>query len=391
MSRVTQLSDNKIRSLKPQDKEYKVPDGNGLYLHVMPTGSKVWRMRYKLDGKASQKSLGKYPDISLKDARSKRDEYKTMVQSGNKPKDTQSDTTFQILKDEYMEHRHDLSEKYKHDIDSLLERDFKSILHKNIDDITVSNLIEHFKDMEKRGIKTATKKAGSLINRIFKYAVTMQYTTNNPMGSIDLSILLKAHKPKNFKHITDKEQFKQLLKSIDNYVGDIYTKTALQLMPYVFLRPANIRGLLWSEIDFENRHIVIPKEKMKMNRDHIVPLTDSTIRILRTVDKGLSEYVFPSPQSTKRQLSDNTLNYGLKRLGFGDSMTSHGFRHTASTLMHENIHIHKVPSDVIEMQLAHVEKNSVKGVYNKALYMEERIRLMQWWSDYIDDLKTTQS
>ena len=387
MSRVTPLSDNKIKSLKPQDKEYKIPDGDGLYIHVMPTGTKIWRMRYKLNGKSSQKSLGKYPTVSLKDARSKRDEYKEMVFAGDKPKETTTDTTFEMLKDEYLSHRSDLSRKYLSDINALIERDFKPILPKNIDTITISNMIDIFKSMEKRGIKTATKKAGSLVNRIFKYAVTMQYTTNNPMASIDLSILLKQHKPQNFHHITNEDAFKQLLIALDNYVGDIYTKTALRLMPYVFLRPSNVRGLLWDEIDFIKKQIVIPKEKMKMDRDHIVPLTESMISIIKEVENNGSIYVFPSPQSTVRQMSDNTLNVALKRLGFAGVMTSHGFRHSASTFLHENIHKHKVSSDAIEMQLAHVEKNSVKGVYNKALYMDERIRLIEWWSDYLDVLK----
>lgn len=387
MSRAKPISDNQIKSAKPREKEYKLADGNGLYIHIMPNGSKLWRMRYTLDGKSSTKSLGKYPTVSLKDARIKRDEYKTMVVSGDKPRDTQTDTTFKMLKDEYISHRSELSQKYVDDINAMLDRDFKSIMDKNIDNITIANLIDIYKYMERRGIKTATKKAGSLINRIFKYAVTMQYTTNNPMASIDLSILLKSYKVNNFAHITDIKLFKELLCAIEDYTGDIYTKTALRFAPYAFVRPANIRGMLWDELDFEAKEWIIPKDKMKMNKDHIVPLTDSMIEILKTVENNNSEYVFPSPQSTKRQLSENTLNVGLKRLGFAGIHTSHGFRHSASTILHENIHKHKIPSDVIEMQLAHVEKNNVKGVYNKALYMDERLKLMEWWSSFLDSLK----
>jgi integrase len=260
-------------------------------------------------------------------------------------------------------------------------------MKKALDDITVTDMIECFKGMENRGIKSATKKAGSLLNRLFMYAVTLQYTTNNPMASIDLSILLKKHTPKNFAHITDEKLFAELLNAIEEYQGDIYTKTALKFMPYVFLRPANIRGMLWEEIDIQKRLWTIPAEKMKMKRDHIVPLTESMIQILEMVRDGRSIYVFPSPQSPQRQLSENTLNVGLKRLGFAGIMTSHGFRHTASTLLHENIHRHGIQSDVIEMQLAHVEKNSIKGTYNKALYLTDRIKLMRWWSDYLDAMK----
>lgn len=390
MARVKSLSDNLIRSLKPEAKQYKRADGDGLWIVVKPNGSRLWHMRYSINGKSSTKSLGKYPAISLKDARIKRDEYRKQVSQGIKPTDKntkEKHTTFKELTQEYLSHRNDLSEKYVHDINSLLERDFFNIIgHIDINDITIEQMISIFKSMEKRGIKTATKKAGSLVNRIFKYAVTMQYTQNNPMASIDLSILLKKHKPNNFAHITDVKLFKSLLLSIDDYVGDIYTRTALQFMPYVFVRPTNIRAALWEEFDFEEKVWVIPAEKMKMKRDHIVPLTDSMIKIIDKVRDNGSKYLFPSPQSTSRMLSENTLNVALKRLGFKDIMTSHGFRHTASTILHENIHNHGIPSDVIEMQLAHVEKNNVKGVYNKALYMKERIELMQWWSNYLDTL-----
>lgn len=388
MSRVKPLSDNQIRALKPQEKEYRVPDGDRLYLCVTPGGSKIWRMDYAINGKKSSKSIGKYPEVSLRDARIKRDEYKQQVHSGVKPRDTTSDTTFKAITKEYLEHRHDLSEKYMLDIKSLLERNFNPLIGDlDLDNITTAHMIEIFKGMEKRGVKTATKKAGSLVNRIFKYAVTMQYTNNNPVASLDLTILLKKHTPNNFAHITDVSLLKELLQAIEEYNGDLFTKTALRFMPYAFVRPANIRAATWDEFDEYHKTWIIPAAKMKMKRDHIVPLTDSMIKILDSVKNNNSEFLFPSPQSTKRQLSENTLNVALKRLGFKDIMTSHGFRHTASTILHENIHRHGVQSDVIEMQLAHVEKSNVKGVYNKALYMEERVRLMQWWSDFLDDLR----
>jgi len=385
-----QLSDNKIKALKPKEKEYKLGDGNGLWLFVTPNNTKLWRFRYTLNGKSSTKSIGKYPAVSLRDARAKCEEYRAQLSGGIKPREISSGMSFREVSEEYLSKRPELSERYLKDIKALLERDFYPTLKGlDLESITVSHFIDIFSSMEARGIKTATKKAGSLVNRIFKYAVTKQYTTNNPMASLDLDTLLTKHKPENFAHITDEKLFKELLIAIEEYEGDIFTKTALRLMPYVFLRPANIRGLLWSEIDFDKKRILIPAEKMKLPRDHIVPLTDSMIEILNNAKNNNSDYVFPSPQSTKRQLSNNTLNVALKRLGFKDKMTSHGFRHTASTILHENIHIHGVPSEAIEMQLAHVEKNSVKGVYNKALYLSERSRLMEWWSNYLDSLKAS--
>lgn len=388
MSTTKRITDHQIKALKPTDKIYKVADGDGLFLYVNPSGSKIFKMRYKLHGKGSTKSLGKYPTLSLKDARQKRDEFKIQIENGLRPLETKSNTTFKEISEEYLYHRSELNEKYMNDIHSILKRDFyPAIGHIELDHITPAHMIDIYKGMEKRGIKTATKKAGSLVNRIFKYAVTTQQTDNNPTANIDLTILLKKHTPKNFAHITDTKLFQELLQSIEYYEGDIYTKTALQFMPYAFVRPANIQFALWDEFDFKKKLWIIPKEKMKMKRDHIVPLTESMIKILNQVKDNGSEFVFPSPISTKRQLSNNTLNMALKRMGFKDIMTAHGFRHTASTFLHENIHIHGVQSDAIEMQLAHVEKNNVKGIYNKALYMSERTRLMEWWSSFIDELK----
>ncbi len=383
-----QLSDNKIKALKPKEKEYKLGDGNGLWLFVTPNNTKLWRFRYKLRGKSSTKSLGKYPAVSLKQARAKRDEYREQLAQGIKPREKASSMSFKTISKEYLSKQGQLSERYIKDMHSQLERDFyNSIGDLDLEDLTVSHFIDIFTAMEGRGIRVATRKAGRLATRILKYAVTKQYTDNNPMASIDLDTLLTKHKPENFAHITDEKLFKELLLALDDYEGDVYTKTALRLMPYVFVRPSNIRGMLWSEIDFDKRLWTIPAEKMKMSRDHIVPLTDSMIDILNNVKNNNSDFVFPSPQSTKRQLSNNTLNVALKRLGFKNVMTSHGFRHTASTFLHENIHRHGVPSDVIEIQLAHVERNSVKGVYNKAMYLPERVRLLEWWSNYLDALK----
>lgn len=392
MSRVAPLTDNKIKSARPREKKYKLADGDGLYLTITPQGSKRWEYIYKIDKKQSSKAIGSYPTITLKEARVKRDEYRKMLAEGQRPRDSKGNgvtksMVFKDLMEEYHKHHDELSARYIKDNTNMLERDFSSILNKSLDDITIEDLLECFKAMEKRGLKSAPKKAGSLLTRMFKYAVTLRHTDNNPMASIDLTVLLKKHTPKNFPHTTDPKVLKGILYSIQEGTMDIYTKTALTFMPYAFLRPANIREMLWAEIDFGAKTWTIPASKMKMKKDHVVPLTPRMISILKSSpSKGKSKYVFPSPQTNFRPMSDNTLNVALKRLGYKDIMTSHGFRHTASTMLHENIHNHGIPSDVIEMQLAHVDSHSVRGVYNKALYMKERIALMQWWSDYLESL-----
>jgi len=192
-----------------------------------------------------------------------------------------------------------------------------------------------------------------------------------------------------FKNITDPKELGELLRAIHDYQGDISTKYALKLAPLVFVRPANIRYAEWGEIDFEKAVWRIPANKMKMRTPHIVPLSRQALQILEEVRRfnGSYRYVFVSPVSTIKPLSENTLNMGLKRLGFGDKMVSHGFRHTASTMLHENISIHGFHSEIIERQMAHAERNGVKAAYNHAEYLPERTKLMQWWADYLDKLR----
>lgn len=394
MPKVKPLNDRQIKSAKPKDKQYKLADGDGLYLLIKPTGAKVWSQRYVIDGRSSQKSLGQYPEVSLVEARRKREELRAEVAKGIKPitkKEEVQKTTFKDLVEEYFEFRTDLSDGYIKDNRGYLKNHYYPTMEDMaLEDIEPSHIISCIQMIEKKGKATLSKKTSSLLDRIFRYGATKQYIQHNPMGVIDTKVLIKPHKVKNYAHITDEETLKHLLHEIEDYSGDISTKTALRLMPYVFVRPANIRFMLWDEIDFNKKLWTIPDSKMKIGRDHTVPLTDSMIEIINTTKGNGSEYVFPSPQTTKRPLSENTLNVGLKRLGYKDTMTSHGFRHTASTFLHENMEIHGVHSDAIEMQMAHTVGNTVKGVYNKAQYIKERIRLMEWWSAYLDALKDSQ-
>ena len=376
------LTVSKIKALRSTEKKYKVADGGNLYLRVMPTGKMYWELLIKRGDKRSSKVLGQYPNLGLKDARLARDNYSDI------PEVAKTEMNFNELINAYFTHRsEELGQKYIDDNKALLKRDFERLYDIGLDDITKKDLILCFEAAEARGIKTAHKKAGSLVNRLFKFACTKLWTDNNPMAFIDLSVLLKKHKPKQFAHITDEKQFKALLCAIEAYPGDIYTKTALRFMPYVFVRPANIRAMLWSEINFAKRTWTIPALKMKADKEHIIPLTNSMIAILMEVKDGKSDYVFPSPQTKLRMLSENTLNIGLKRLGFAGEMTSHGFRHTASTFLHENLAAHGQSHEIIEMLLAHSVGSSVSNVYNKAKYLEPKRKLLDWWSRYLDNLK----
>jgi len=389
--RVVPLTDSKIKAFKPRGKPYKVADGGGLYLHMSVAGSKIWKVRYKFRDKTTTISLGKYPVVSLKDARVLRIDVFKKIENGINPKNKVSKNkelaTFEKLCSKYFTHRSDLGKEYVKDSKALLANHFYGVMGEiELNNIEAIQIIECIEFMNKKGLSEAIRKAGSMLDRIFKFGTTMQMIQYNPMRDIDMSILIRPYKKKNFVHITDEKEFKELLLDIEEYYGNFITKTALRFMPYVFVRPQNIRAAEWVEFDFDNKLWSIPKEKMKTQRDHIVPLTDSMINILDEMRGNGSKWVFPSPQSPFRMMSENTLNMGLKRLGYKDKMTSHGFRHTASTMLNEYSHIHGIGRDMIEVQMAHTI-GGVEGVYNKATYLTKRRSLMQFWSDFLDDLK----
>lgn len=393
------LSDAEIKKTKYIDKKIKLSDGGGLYL-IITNASKRWQFDYSFNKKRNSLSLGTYPNVTLKHARDKRDELKVLLVNGKNPSDIKkekiekekldSSNTFYIVSREYLAIRTDISEAYKNKLIRSLERDIDIFIgNKNVKDIKALEVLEIIKKIESRGAVETAHRTFNLIERIFKYASTIGRVEHNVMADIDKSIALKPSHSKNLTHTTDINVLEDIMNSIEHYRGDMSTKIALKITPYLFLRPFNIRTMEWDEIDFEKKVLSIPTEKMKMKKAHLVPLTDTVISLLKEIEpytKHKSNYIFMSPINTTKPLSDNAINLALKRLGFRDITVAHGFRHTASTLLHENIHIHKINSDVIEAQLAHV-KSDVRAVYNKANYWDERIRLMKWWSNFLDELK----
>jgi integrase len=398
--RTMPLKDTDIRKAKAADKEYFLRDGDGLVLAITTGGKKIWRLKYILNKKENTISLGQYPDVSLADARIEKDKFRKMISNGQDPSlykkhqkhlnEVKRENTFEAIAISYMEHRSDLNESYAKRTKRALERDFFPFLtNRNIDDIKPLEMLEIIKRIEQRGAVESSHRLFTLIDRIYRYAVTIGRAERNIMADVDKNLALKAHKHKNLPNITNVIELQILLKLIEDYKGDFATKQALRLAPYIFVRPFNIRYAEWDEFDIENKIWKIPADKMKMKLTHIVPLTDSMIKIIKETEpfsRHRSKYLFPSPTDTKRTVSENTLGSGLKRMGYNGQMTVHGFRHTASTLLHENMHKHGVHSEAIEVQMAHVD-GSMRGIYNHAKYLEERIRLMNWWSDFIDHLK----
>jgi len=396
---VRPLSEMEIKKAKHKEKQYKLFDGDGLFLLIFPDGRKRWRLDYSFNKKRGSVSLGKYPEVSLKEAREKRAEIKRKIRDGINPStralskqnllDDMSGKRFRDVALEYFESREDLKPSYIKDSILKLEKDiFPRLGDEAMDDIESLVMLKALQVIDKRGSNVTAKKTFSIVDRIYKYGVMQGYAKRNIMGDLDKRLAFKTVEKKNFAHTTDEAELRRILLATINYSGDYNVKMALSVLPYLFVRPANLRFMKWGDIDFKKKLWTISKTEMKTKRDHIVPLSDTVLSIInemRDISFGVSRFVFPSRRSYDMALSENTLNFGLKRMGF--NVTAHGFRHTASTILHENIRVHNISSDIIEIQLAHNVGNSVHQVYNKALYLDDRIELMNWWSGFLDDLK----
>lgn len=404
--RVPQLNDTQIKQAKPQQKDYQLSDGGGLSLLITKDGGKWWRFNYisPIDSKRKLISFGTYPDVTLLKARELRKEVRQKIKDGIDPSNERKDkkkadellakenqNTFKNIATEWLSRKqNEICETHYKKTIRYLEKDIYPVIgDKHIDGVTRADILQIITKLDDNAAGVAARKCLSIIRMVYKYALTFSKAAHNIAADIDTATALRKRELKHFAFIKDPKELGELLSAIDAYQGDINTKYALKLMPLVFVRPANIRFMEWSEINFKKAVWNIPAEKMKMKDPHIVPLSIQAIEILREVQKynGSYRYVFASQVTTVRPLSENTLNIGLKRLGFGDKTVSHGFRHTAATLL--NTHKMKIgiDSEIIERQLAHKERNKIKAVYDHAEYLPERTKLMQWWADYLEGLK----
>ena len=383
---VKPLTELEVKRAKPKDKEYSLYDGDGLQLVIKPSGLKSWIYRYKspVTKKLVKLTLGKYPLITLKMARNTKTEYYLMLREGKDPrraKEKQSTLLKDILSEYLKKLEKELSENTLKRDRIYINKDILPTLgDMEVAEITRYDVIETLRRLEKRGSLASLNKAMGFLNRFWRYMLSLGLVERNIILDIDRSIF-KKHKEQNFPHLTDINKIRELYDTIYLY-QDVITRNALLFGMHTFLRAYNIRHLEWSEIDFKTHTISIPAEKMKTRRPHLVPMSVQVEKILREMEtiNGDKQYVFMTARG--KIMSDSTMNKALARLGYKGVQTTHGFRHSASTILHENIHIHGIRSDVIERQMAHVD-NSIRGVYNKALYIEERRELMEWWSEFL--------
>jgi integrase len=386
------LSDTKIKNAKSENKRYKLTDGGGLYLEVTPAGGKLWRYKYRFNGKAKLLALGKYPDVSLKKAREDHQLARQQLANGHDPaalkqqKKLSKSNTFKSLADQWWKaQKARWTPGHAHTVYRRLETDiFPWLGDSPINDITTKAVLAVLRKAESRGVLDTAHRLGQMCNNIFLFAVASGVCDNNPAA--DISKALKVVPKKNFPAITEPDEITELLKAIEGFQGSFIVYCALRFAPLVFVRAGELRKAEWSEIDFDHALWSIPASRMKIKRDHLVPLSDQALAILQELHPltGKGTYVFPTIRTQFRPMSENTINAALRRLGYGqDEMCAHGFRTMASTRLHEL----GWPSRVIEMQLAHVDRNKVRGIYNRAEYLNERIRMMQAWADYLDSLK----
>lgn len=385
-----------IKNAKPKDKPYKLTDGHGLCLQVMPNGSKRWRIRYYLGGEENMLSLGLYPEVDLKEARERHLEARRQLARGMCPSESRLEQkaagldSFEAIAREWLEkNNHMWTPGHARQLNRRLEKDiFPWIGKKVITDISPTELLRYLRRIEERGAIETTHRVKSLCGQIFRYAVASGKADRDPTQ--DLKGALIPVKTKHHASITDIKEIGGLLRAIDDYTGHFVTKCALKLAPLTFVRPGELRQAEWKEFDLKKVEWRIPSEKMKSRVLHIVPLSKQALTIINELKAltGNGKYLFPSIRTKQRPMSDNSINSALRRMGYAkDEMTGHGFRSMASTLLNEL----GWKWDAIERQLAHGERNSVRAAYNYAEYLPERKTMMQRWADYLDELKRGQN
>ena len=387
------LTNLKVQKAKPQAKQYKLADERGMYLLIHPKGGKYWRLDYRFEGRRKTLAIGTHPETSLKEARKKRDRARSDIEGGIDPSGHQNgnpalgDDSFETVAREWHEkYRSQWTEGHASTTLRRLEANLLPWLGKRpLGAIEPPELLRSLRRVENRGAVETAHRIQQIASRIFRYGVATGRCSRDP--TLDLKGALPPKRSEHFPTITDPKKIGALLRAVDDYQGFFITRIALQLAPLVFVRPGELRHAEWAEIQLDSAEWRIPAAKMKMKRDHIVPLSTRAVMIFEEIQPltGNGRYVFPSSLPTGRPMSENTVNAALRRLGYTkEEMTGHGFRSMASTLLNES----GWTPDAIERQLAHVEGNSVRAAYNYAEHLEERRRMMQWWADYLDTLRS---
>ncbi|MBE0152115.1 tyrosine-type recombinase/integrase [Serratia sp. PL7] len=387
------LTDVKVRSAKPTDKPYKLTDGEGMHLMVHPNGSKYWRLQYRFDGKQKMLALGIYPEISLSEARQRRDEAKRQVANAIDPSEQKKvekqarkatvENTFKAIALEWHEYkRPNWSKGYAEDIMEAFENDiFPDIGKRPVAEIKPLEILSSLRKLEKRGVLDKLRKIRQACNQVFRYAIVTGRAETNPAS--ELASELTPPKSVHYPHLLA-DELPAFLEALAAYSGSPITRLATKILMLTGVRTIELRMAEWKEFDFDKRVWEVPVERMKMRRPHLVPLSDQVVAALREIQAVTGRYnlVFPGRNDITKPMSEASINQVLKRIGYHGKATGHGFRHTMSTILHEQGY----NTAWIELQLAHVDKNTIRGTYNHAQYLEQRREMLQWYGEYVDGL-----
>lgn len=392
------LTENRLRTLKPKDKSYKVADHRGLYIEVTPSGGKLWRFRYRIGNVEKKLAIGPYPEINLKQARNAADAARHSVAEGGDPAfekrkkkirdEFLSAQTFEAVAREYIEQmmvKNGLAQATLVKANYFLEQLTPAIGNRPIHDIEPFEVLAPLKRLEATGKHETAKKCRSFAGRVFRYGVATTRCKSDPTAMLKGALV--TPRAQHYAAILEPNELGGLLRAIDDYTGYLVTKYALQIAPHVFVRPGELRHAEWREIDLEDGVWKIPAGKMKARRPHAVPLSKQVVGYLTELATmlGTEGYVFPSARSGIRPMSENTLNAAFRRMGYSkEELTAHGLRATASTFLNES---GLWNPDAIERALAHGDSNVVRGIYHRGKHWDERVRMAQWWSDYLDELR----
>lgn len=391
------LTDTAIRNAKPREKPYKVSDSQGLYLLVNPRGSKLWRVKYRIDGIERKLAIGPYPEITLAEARAARDAARRQLAHAIDPNyakrqarieaTMRAENSFSKVADELIAKRkkEGVSPRTLEKYHWVLKLFSAEISRRPVAEISPAELLHELKYQERRGKFETAKRMRSFASRVFRYAAATARAERDPAQML-LGALIQP-RVKHFAAITEPTEFGALLRAIEDYSGDPAVMNALKLTPHVFQRPGELRQMEWAEINFDKAVWTLPPAKMKMRQPHAVPLSRQALAILKTMQglTGKGKYVFPSVRTRARPISENTVTAALRRMGYTkEQMTAHGFRTSASSLLNES---GKWNPDAIERALAHMVSGEIRRIYNQSAYWGERVAMAQWWSDYLDELR----
>lgn len=394
------LTDTQCRTAQPKEKTYRLSDSAGLYLEVAPNGSRYWRMKYRFAGKEKRLAFGVYPEVSLKEARTKRDEARRLLGTSVDPGAVRkaqkaslyvaAGNSFEAIAREWFAMRERVwAPKHSIKVKGMLENNVYPWLgNRPISDITAPEILSVLRRAEGRGAVETAHRIKQTCGQVFRYAVSTGRAERDPTS--DLKGALAPSSPKHLPSITDPQKVGPLLNVIDSFTGTFTVKCALQLAPLLFVRPGELRQAEWAEFDLDAGLWSIPAERMKTRQPHLVPLSDQAIKILKDLHPltGRSRFVFPGARTLTKPISDNTLNAALRRLGIGkDELVAHGFRAMARTILDEVLGYR---IDWIEHQLAHAVRDTNGRAYNRTAHLDGRKKMMQGWANYLEKLKSSE-